>query len=239
MSVSAQSFICGDFNVDFSRSNNNSLLLSDLMKTHNLVQADLCSNISYTYRRDDMSAHSWPDHVLTSRHLMHLVKEISCVDYVDNFSDQLPLFFSLALSPQATPKNKSRESRSSLGSPSNTRVAWDQISSVHLASYCNLIQQNLPLLSEELLSCCDSSCKVHRVVLDDICSQLFQCISNAADLCFPKVTSCARSQRIPGWNGAARSLCEIASFWHRLWSQCGHPTSGVLFQIKKKVEKML
>ena len=74
-------------------------------------------------------------------------------------------------------------------------------------------------------------------MLDDICSQLFQCISNAADLCFPKVTSRARRQRIPGWNGAARSLRETASFWHRLWSQCGHPTSGVLFQIKKRSKK--
>ena len=75
------------------------------------------------------------------------------------------------------------------------------------------------------------------VVLDDICSQLFQCISNAADLCFPKVTSRTRRQRIPGWNGAAHSLRETASFWHRLWSQCGHPTSGVLFQIKKRSKK--
>ena len=97
--ISAQSFdnllICGYFNVDFACRNNNCNLVFDLMRTHNLVRADLNSNISFIYKRDDLSACSWPDHVLISGHSTHLVKEVTCVDSVDNFSDHLPLFTTL------------------------------------------------------------------------------------------------------------------------------------------------
>ena len=98
--ISAQSFdnliICGDFNVDFSHNNNNCVVLSDPMCTYDLIRAASNSSISYTYRRDDMSAHSWPDHVLL-KYFMHIVKEVACEDSVDNFSDHLPLYLSQLL----------------------------------------------------------------------------------------------------------------------------------------------
>ena len=70
--ISAQSFdnviICGDFNVDFSRNNHNTSCLTDFMDEYNLVRADTSPHIQLTYRKDDFSASSWPDHVLTLRH---------------------------------------------------------------------------------------------------------------------------------------------------------------------------
>ena len=86
--VSAQSFdniTRGDFNVDFSRDNHNRSHLQALMIHHNLVRANASSNIQFTYRKDDHSASSWPDHVLT---LSHNVQDVACLDDVDyNFSD--------------------------------------------------------------------------------------------------------------------------------------------------------
>ena len=63
------------------------------MRTYNLVCADLSCNIKYTYRRDDYTSFSWPDHILT----LHLIKHITCTNDVANFSDHLPLYFCQAL----------------------------------------------------------------------------------------------------------------------------------------------
>ena len=82
--ISAQPFdniICGDFNVDFSR---NSHQLVDFMNTHNLVRADSSTNIQFTYRRDDLSVTSWPDHVLTLPHCLSQIPGVSCLDDADN-----------------------------------------------------------------------------------------------------------------------------------------------------------
>ena len=57
--------ICGDFNVHFSQSNHNCIQFLTFMCTYNLVCADLSCNIKYTYRRDDYTSFSWPDHILT------------------------------------------------------------------------------------------------------------------------------------------------------------------------------
>ena len=40
----------------------------------------------------------------------------------------------------------------------------------------------------------------------------------------------------PGWNVCARKLKESAGFWHRLWCECGCPSSGVLSQIKRNTK---
>ncbi len=40
-----------------------------------------------------------------------------------------------------------------------------------------------------------------------------------------------RPSRIPGWNDSARSLKDLADFWHRVWRDAGAPSAGVLFQI--------
>ena len=97
--ISAQSFdnliICGDFNVDFSRHSYNRTNLEQLMSSTNLVRTDNVHNVHFTYRKDDHSCVSWPDHVLTSKHHSHLVKDVACTDEVSNFSDHLPLSFNL------------------------------------------------------------------------------------------------------------------------------------------------
>ena len=45
----------------------------------------------------------------------------------------------------------------------------------------------------------------------------------------------SRRRRPPlsGWNNSTNTLKQEAHFWHRVWTECGCPTSGVLFQIKK------
>ena len=86
--------ICGDFTVDFSRHVHNTARLID---GHNIVSTDTSSHIQFTYRKDDHSVFSWPDHILTLRHNVSQVQEVTCLDSADNFSDHLPNFFSTSL----------------------------------------------------------------------------------------------------------------------------------------------
>ena len=48
---------------------------------------------------------------------------------------------------------------------------------------------------------------------------------------------CLRYAPLPGWNRSAHTLKQSAQFWHKVWSDCGCPTSGVLFQIKKNSKR--
>ena len=95
--ISMQSFdniiICGDFNVHFSQSNHNCIQFLTFMRIYNQVCADLSCNIKYTYRRDDYTSFSWPDHILT----VHLIRHITCTNDAANFSDHLPFYFCRAL----------------------------------------------------------------------------------------------------------------------------------------------
>ena len=42
---------------------------------------------------------------------------------------------------------------------------------------------------------------------------------------------------LSGWTRSAHTLKQSAQFWHKVWSDCGCPSSGVLFQIKKNSKR--
>ena len=142
--------IFGDFNVDFSRPGHNSSHLTSFMHDYGLVCADLDSGIQYTYRRDDHSSFSRPDHIITLEHYAHLIKDISCSENVDNFSDHLPLSFTLATLPTIACNfspgqfsgqiscSKSAES----STPNGPAIDWPK---------GNYVRNHLPLLASPVL----------------------------------------------------------------------------------------
>ena len=67
--------------------------------------------------------------------------------------------------------------------------------------------------------------------------QLFNCIESSADLCLPTQGHRLRHGPLSGWNRSAHTLKQSAQFWHKVWSDCGCPTSGVLLQIKKNSKR--
>ena len=52
---------------------------------------------------------------------------------------------------------------------------------------------------------------------------LLACLFEGASTCLPKLRS--NRSAIPGWNELAHSLRHTANFWHKLWSDCGCPSS--------------
>ena len=230
--------IAGDFNVDFTRKSSNGNHLLHFMHNHNLVSVDSSANITYTYRRDNFSAFSWPDHILTYSHISHMINNILCAENADNFSDHLPLFFQFVVShPLSLPTLAPPSSiySNSTQHPSHTpTVNWDRVTDSDISAYCTYIRDQLPIISEGLLNCCDPGCTNHYENIDSICSSLLHTLKVGAERCLPLTHfGLSRGSRIPGWNRKANKLRESVRFWHQLWTDSGCPSSGVLLQIKR------
>ena len=161
-----------------------------------------------------------------------MIKHITCTNDVANFSDHLPLHFCLALhQPLELP---SKHAQATSGRPSETFPHHrKRVSSDHSTAYSEFFHDHLPVIPDEVFSCCDPKCQYH--LLHSLCLQLLLCILTAADLYLPKAN--IKKSVVPGWNTHARFFRQAAAFSHKVWTECGHPTSGVLFQIKKKTLK--
>lgn len=105
----------------------------------------------------------------------------------------------------------------------------------HISAYHSFLDEHMPAFPDDLFSCCDPSCRCHYNALDTVSAQLLECVRIGASSTLPKVKKNLRV--VPRWNIHARPLQQYAAFWHKLWCDCGRPTSGVLSQIKKNSKK--
>ena len=169
--------IAGDFNVDFSRICNSSLL-SDIISSLNLCAVDrhFHASISFTYMRDDGSASSW---ILCTDSLTPLFSTISLCDVGSILSDHQPLIavFDYSLSAQLIlPKSP----RSSVNN--NVSIAWDHVTSEHTQAYCEHISYFLPSPPLQALHCTNPNCTVHRQSLETYCKSLCKTMKDSAEL---------------------------------------------------------
>ena len=65
-----------------------------------------------------------------------------------------------------------------------------------------------------------------------MCAQLLECIRIGPSLTLPKIKINNKKRVVPGWNTHARPLQQTAAFWHKVWCDCGHPTSWSFLVIK-------
>ena len=114
---------------------------------------------------------------------------------------------------------------------SSHTVNWDKVTEDDSINYSDYVRNHLPDIPEELVSCCNPNCSTHTTDLNAVCLQLLSCLEEGAIQCLPMIQS--RRPAVPGWNIHARSLQKTAKFWHKLWSECGCPSSGIMFQLKK------
>ena len=244
--ISAENFdiiIAGDFNTNLSRPGSNFTNLTSFMSSHNLVCVDKLYNINYTYRKDDFSCFSSPDHILTYSNFTNLIDSVFTLDPVENFSDHLSLHFSLTFSDFLSFPCAYNSSVNSHCHPnhshaqSSSSVNWFKVNPHHISSYCNHLSSIIPEFPNDIFHCCDPDCTTHHFDIDSYCVQLFNCIESSADLCLPTQGHRLRHGPLSGWNRSAHTLKQSAQFWHKLWSDCGCPTSGVLLQIKKNSKR--
>ena len=91
------------------------------------------------------------------------------------------------------------------------------------------------MLPTTLCDCLVADCSVHRDILDSYAQKIISCVLDCAHLCFPTYRK-SSTHRLVGWKNTAYIYKHSANFWHKLWDECGCPSSGVLFQLKKKTK---
>ena len=223
--------IGGDFNTDLSFNSTRSCQLRDLMMEFDLICADsLSSSIQFTYVRDDGLARSWPDHFLISEGLVSKLSMVSTLQTGSNLSDHLPLFATLALqlrfplAPVTVQPSKP------------TKTNWSKVSDLDIQRFRDYISAHLPVIDVDLLLCHDSTCTVHASLIDSLVDSFLNCIHWASFSSLPTLSQLSKRRCIPGWNTYVKGLKGKADFWHRVWVEAGGPTSGTLYQIKRKAK---
>jgi len=175
---------------------------------------------------------SWPDHILTLQHHSSTIMEVAGVHSACNLSDHVPLAFSVNIDLNYSSSGPSRcpASRSF-----SCAVDWSRVTSAELDRYIEAIRMNLPVVSADLLDCCDVNCRAHQVSIDVFCNQLLECLQSAASLCLPLRSQ--RAKAMPGWNEHVRRYKESACLWNAIWVDSGCPRSGILFELRKQTKK--
>ena len=84
----------------------------------------------------------------------------------------------------------------------------------------------------DAIRCTDFLCTDHQTVISQYCSDIASCLEDAGKTTIPKCKPSGK--RIAGWNDEVRPSRDESIFWHRLWKDCGSPTSGWVAQIRRK-----
>ena len=167
--------IAADFNVDFAKVSPNRTILECFTQAFDLVRGDICSDISFTYRRDDHQ--SWVDHVICSSAILNTISNIMSIDSVDNFSDHLLVFFTLNCSTLSTHLRPILICQTPSTSDSlSMKINWSKITEDDIRNFRHLLQHNLPSLSSSAHSCIDPQCSAHKHIIDHFCNQLLVAI---------------------------------------------------------------
>ena len=191
--------------------------------------------IQFTYERDDAQAHSWIDHILCSCSSSHLVSNAHTLQSGSNLSDHLPLHFNLYVNASASRSPRHPPPPLSSSSSSSSNTLWSKVSATNIEIYCNYLNQHSSTLSTDILSCSDTACLQHNLLLDKYADQLVSTLIACAKQCFPTRSSSSRT--LVGWNDSCKDLKHDADFWYKVWKEAGRPLSGTLFDIKKSTKR--
>ena len=199
----------------------------DMSSRYNLIMCDNFSNscVNYTYHHDSLGHKSCLDHVFISDDLSKFVSNYIVIDSPLNLSDHLPVSFCLLLCQSYSPTtgNKPR---------AITRdYRWDKGCT---DGYYFETGSRLSKISHCFSDCdqSDNSCNDSSHLLDitiyynEIVSTLQQC----ADIYIPKVPKSAMKHY---WSVALDEFKTASIDTFNLWSSCGKPRSGSVFEAMK------
>jgi hypothetical protein len=74
--------------------------------------------------------------------------------------------------------------------------------------------------------------RIHRCGIDEFCENIINACINAGEV-FPKIKA---RKRMPYWGSRVKDKKDEAMFWQSLWKDCGKPSSGIVYELKKKTK---
>ena len=128
------------------------------------------------------------------------INSVTTQDSVDNFSDHVPMFFTLKYS-NLSPHQVSLPIDHTNSTPDTppSKINWSKITDDDVNNFLQLLQQSLPSFPSTAHTCTDPQCTAHKGFIDHYCYQLLAAIDAAANACFPKILP-RKTRRVPGWN---------------------------------------
>ena len=111
----------------------------------------------------------------------------------------------------------------------HAHIDWSEVSSADVEKYNHTVSCSIRELPSNVSVCVMSDCNQHHDILDSYARNL---LLDSASQCFPTYHK-SSTRKLTGWKEFAGNVKCSANFWHRIWSEAGCPSSGVLFQIKK------
>ena len=221
----------GDFNTDVSRLNSPHVM----SLTQFCFENDLCTcldidrwGIEYTFVSGANGSRSLIDHFIVSQGLVSGVMNYWCIEDGENLSDHLPVFVELNVDVSY------RMTERPVPAP---KVNWKVATDDHISAYKQLLSEmlhrvNIPynVLQCRQVHCSDTQ---HAAHIDNYLNMIVDCCCRAAQCTIPLQR---RRKKVALWNERVAPLKEKSVFWHRIWIQNGKPSSGLLFELKKKAK---
>ncbi|CAI8042083.1 hypothetical protein GBAR_LOCUS23374 [Geodia barretti] len=110
------------------------------------------------------------------------------------------------------------------------RIDWSKATQSSIMMYQDMVSDRLSAPPIMFLQCSQPEC---TALLDDYVNHIVSTLLDCAFCCFPSKSSSSR--RVHGWNDSAAK--EASILWHRIWTEAGCPSAGVLSTIKKHAKK--
>ena len=95
--------------------------------------------------------------------------------------------------------------------------------------------QHIPKLPVDILTCANTACSQHHMVLDEYADKLVSTLIACGKTCLPTRSPSFRT--VTGWNDFCKDMKRDADFWYKIWKEAGCLHTGVLFDIKKSTKK--
>ena len=143
------------------------------MDANNLLAKHLdFADIEFTYESDDGTHISWLDHVVVSSNVLHRIHKIYILCDGPNLSVHRPLCVKL----QWAPSPSLVSSRCSHLFPN--RLAWYKATDEQIHAYKSLVTESCCTIEipNEVLNCIDPNFLIHNSVLEQLCSQMINCL---------------------------------------------------------------
>ena len=226
--------ICGDLNIDFSRTNAHDKYFKQLMEQHNcIIGWDFpCAVKDYTFSNLHTNTFTHIDHFCFGQGLHNKIRELNVYDDSANLSGHRPVIARLNVKPNCVYLSNERLKCES-------HILWHKVTQTEIARYQMAITCQLEqLTSYNVQSCKNINCKDqgHLQDIDNWCDKLVS-ICLVAGQCFPRNRNSNKHKCIPGWKSQVKPYKDELKFWYFLWKQEGKPHDGVAYNNMRNSRK--
>ena len=219
--------ICGDFNSDLSRqTSSHTRSLKRVIEEEGL---SLCHDpiIDFTFESKINGSRSCIDHIIVSLNMSESVSEYKVIHRGNNPSDHSMVMAKFNIDVQRSVVDDVY---------SNTEhIDWNKATHQELCNYKFLLDSLLSSIDvpASAVQCNNLFCNEHGETIEYLHSAIANACISASDAALP-TNSKGRGKIIPGWNEQVKLARERAILWHTLWKENHSPSSGLIYEIRRK-----